>query len=123
MSVKDLLVAAKNKIANEANWTKGTFARTAEGETVIPASKSATCWCSVGALVAASAKLEDPKRLKWVGAASDILDAAAKAVMDVPQGVRATVHINDTGSHADVMRMFDLAIQKAEPERILRLAA
>lgn len=100
MRVSEQLRAAKALIADPKNWTRGAFARSAFDNVIGPETEGACKWCAVGALY----KVGDVH-----GRAGNLLwDAAAK----IGRGHPALV--NDELGHATVLRMFDLAIAKAE---------
>jgi len=50
MTTIQTLTAARELLAEPARWTKGQNARTASGRPVFPEHKTATCWCSAGAI-------------------------------------------------------------------------
>jgi hypothetical protein len=47
--IKDLL-AVEVLLSDETKWCKGSLARNKWGRPVLPGSRSATCWCLVGAV-------------------------------------------------------------------------
>jgi hypothetical protein len=97
----DILRAARKRIEDPAHWTKGTFARDSDGFAVKVESPRAVCFCAIGAVYAAFGKGD-------IVGARDYLDGAA--------GMRVVVDINDHGTHADVLALFDRAIALAERE-------
>lgn len=50
MTVKEVLIAARAKIADPANWTQGACARDVCGGKTFSSNNNAVCWCSLGAL-------------------------------------------------------------------------
>ena len=102
--VVEVLVKARQILSKEENWTRGNYARDADGEPVYFDSSKAVCFCSIGA-VAASALPKLPGQ--YVVA----LEALEMVVEPMP-----IIAFNDaeSTSHKDVMAMFDLAIESLE---------
>lgn len=94
MTVKEVLIAARAKIADPANWTQGMLARDASGIPVEVCSSRAACWCAVGA-VAESAPYE------LTNTTVEFLNKAAGMQIET---------FNDTHTHAEVLAKFDEAI-------------
>lgn len=57
-SVADVLNYAANLVAEPGGWMQGGFANNAKGLGVDAADAEATCFCAVGAVIAARARLE-----------------------------------------------------------------
>jgi hypothetical protein len=104
MTPTDILRAARAKIERPECWTKGTPARNKSGRRVLPSSRSATCWCSLGALGAVA--------LAWSRAEHFLVDAIPHPY------VSSIITYNDAGSttHADILALFTRAIAAAEKE-------
>jgi hypothetical protein len=98
MSVKQVLIAARAKIADEKNWTRNTFARDSEGEIVTPRSHFAVCWCAAGALIC-----ENPDELS--GPAYTALSREMKGDISL---------FNDSHGHSAVLLAFDRAIESSQ---------
>lgn len=101
-----ILVAARALIAEPGSWVKGTMAVTTKGQNTMPTSRSATCFCSLGALSRATHDLGltgDDR-----GLATRALQAAASDLF----GNWMIAQVNDRQSmrHADILRLFDTAI-------------
>lgn len=95
MTVKDVLIAARAKIADPANWTQRVSAREVNGHVVAHDDAMAVCWCALGALA----------NVIW---RNDIYWAAESALSDAIGG---SIHkFNDTHTHAEVLAKFDEAI-------------
>ncbi len=95
MTTTERLQAARDLIATPKTWCKGSYAKDKDGKNCPTHSGAAVSWCARGAV-------------GFVGstAAYSILsDACWHLNTDVPPNV------NDYGTHADVMRMYDLAIR------------
>lgn len=102
MTPAEILRAAKEKISDPARWCKFVCAVDADGRARDPEDAHAAQWCAYGAVGWASPCTPDCAR------AFDLLKGVA------PNGCVAA--LNDTGTHADVMAMFDRAIALAEKE-------
>lgn len=98
MTVHALLLAARTRIADEAHWTQGTYARNAMGKEVSPYSPSASCWCLTGALMCEAHPSRD-ERAFWY--ARDRLSEI---------GGHSLSYLNDTFTHAEVLALLDDAI-------------
>lgn len=100
MSQVELLTRARAIIENPQNWTKGEMARDAGGRLVVSHSPDAVCFCAVGALRRAAYELCIDRfpsfytLQKWCG------------TEPVPL-------FNDTHTHADVLALYDRAIEAA----------
>lgn len=97
----ELLKAARAKIADPANWTRFTLARNAKGNPVAPTAKGATCWCAHGALYAVGGTAKSATENILYEAAGDTFHADP-------------AEVNDNLGHVEVLKVFDIAIAKAE---------
>lgn len=61
-----LLIRARGFI--ERGWSRGTYARDANGSIVPPHSPKAVCWCAVGALIAVGVHTPHPARNRLLAA-------------------------------------------------------
>jgi hypothetical protein len=95
MTVKEVLVAAKDEISNPKNWTQKVYARDSEGNFVSYDSSEAVCWCSDGALNRVTPNYGIYSKAELV----------LKSVMD-----GNIINFNDTRTHEEVMQAFDKAI-------------
>lgn len=93
--------AAKAKIADEAHWTTGVFARNLAGASVLPDNPNAVRYCAFGACEAVIPSTWDTIELI----------RAAKELFSMP-----VTGVNDRLGHAAVMQMFDRAIELANEE-------
>ena len=105
----ETLKAARELISDPARHTTGALARNAAGHICDPNSSNAVRFCALGAIRRA-AKAE---RLPICPGTSELLQAAKEMNHFWSPGV---VEINDFGTHADVLTMFDRAIALAENE-------
>lgn len=102
METLDVLKAAREKLADEKNWTQRVTARDAEGWPVNPKSPDACSWCIVGALIAAS-----PGDIKAARLAGEALKA------QLGPGLASSLSfLNDRTSHYQVLTLFDKAIKE-----------
>lgn len=97
MTVKEVLIAARAKIADPANWTQHDYARRKCGYAVNPTSTYAECWCAIGALAAV---IGDTVRAEKSVPYFELRDAMGLDIDD----------FNDTHTHAEVLAKFDEAI-------------
>lgn len=103
MTVKEVLIAARAKIADPANWTQGSFAKDIDGCQVWPWDEDATCLCAMGA-IAVSVGGYDQHSIDSVFA-TPYFDALSEVM-----GAGDVVQFNDTHTHAEVLAKFDEAI-------------
>jgi hypothetical protein len=97
------LIAAKALISDPAHWTRAYYAKKKNGEACEAWDNDAVCWCSYGAL-------RKTAGLRHSGDMSDDYYTAENVLYDAA-GPHGVVEINDTQNHADVMAMFDRAIE------------
>ena len=109
----DLLVAARAKIEDPAGWTKGVMARSSLGDSVMPNSPKASCFCTVGALHAAGM---DPNARDFTHDPAVTLLADLIPGKPRPFPVEALTTFNDEPltTHVDVLNLFDRAIAVAK---------
>jgi len=104
MSAADVLVKARELIAEPARWTTGGFARDRRGDSTDWLSPTATCWCAAGAIAAVD--VVPGWRSEAVGALAHEAGVARGNV-----GV-----FNDSHSHAEVIALFDRTIARLRAE-------
>lgn len=104
----EILTAARELITDPAHWTQEVYAKNAKGRQVSPLSRSAVCFCSVGAL----------DRIVSRRSKSDWGVEAFNALVNelVKKGHQGIAGFNDTHTHAEVLALFDAAIA-AEREK------
>ncbi len=95
MTTLEVLVEARKLIALPEHWTQNVFARTLEGNPTATLSLGAVCWCSVGAIYKVSSCHNH-------GALAALKKVARTSL----------AKYNDNHTHAEVLSMFDRAIQK-----------
>ena len=105
MNALDVLKAARVRITEPEHWTQGAFARDAGGAEVLLANDvNATCWCAAGA-VSVSAGLFG--RVLYESAIKELrrtITGSGFAIGDY----------NDEHTHAEVLAVFDKAINRLE---------
>lgn len=104
MPTAEILRAARAKIAEPGSWTRLEFARDANGRATHSTSDTAVCFCALGAVNAVA-------YLYSRGALRRLLEAA------VPPGFESrvgTYNDHPDTTHADVLALYDRAIEKAE---------
>jgi hypothetical protein len=110
-STAEILRAARERIADPARWTKGTFARTEAGREVSAQAEIAVRWCARGSLYreCGSACTNTTRR-----AEQTLRDVVPDIEIDLPFDVEPIAWINDNGIHAHVLELYDRAISFAE---------
>lgn len=108
MQVKQLLEQAKALIDTPEKWTKGALARDAGGQPVAYFAPDARCFCTAGALQKACNNDESNSRLIQAGRRAIYKAMAERDKLDV-----SIERFNDHTftTHAEVMAVFDLAIE------------
>ena len=112
MNAKEILIAARDKIADERRWTQQAFARDVHGRIIgLSEDPGATCWCAIGAMEAVTAGDRSPR-----GSTSYLTYRRAVTTLQEAShalGYQGVVRLNDDSDHATVMKMFDKAIEQA----------
>lgn len=101
MNTHEILIAAKALIDTPDKWIKGRYAATASGQTIGPDEKAATCFCSMGAIHRISENFDDASR------------AVIALEKNIPSDL-GIISFNDYKTHAEVMAMFDRAIEETK---------
>ena len=101
---RQIVERARGLIATPQTWTQGEFARDAHGEPVNWRSPQAVQFCLWGALNRAAYEMTGDRH-RSVGLA----DHAAAALR---RGVTSLSRINDHGTHAEVLALFDKDLTK-----------
>lgn len=102
-SAADILRAARDKIAEPNHWTKGEYARDKNGNSVDAQAPDAVCWCARGAFYAVRPHGDNMHALVHL-----------REAIHERAGHGGIVRLNDGSDHADVLAVFDRAIQLAE---------
>lgn len=102
MTPLETLKAARQLISDPAKWTQRFMARDADKHPTYVGSKSADCWCSMGAIC------------HVVGGLCQSDGEAALAALGATIGGKNVVRFNDTHTHAEVLALFDAAIAELE---------
>lgn len=98
MTDREVLIAARLLIARPERWTHGASARYADGLSCGPQSPHAVCWCATGALIRVTPPF-----------GSGLLWGALRMLREVV--VMEPALYNDTHTHAEVLIMYDRAIE------------
>lgn len=101
MTTKEVLIAARAKIAKPEQWTQGYYAKDAAGIEANPFSTEAACYCVLGVLHASA-----------VGGFS--FSNAVDAIRDQIDCAISTWNDNPSRTHAEVLAVFDRAIEAVE---------
>jgi hypothetical protein len=102
---KQILIKARELLADERNWTKGAAARDAQGNETDVDSEEAVCFCVLGAIRHITDRVIQNSMDRL------LLDVVAEVT-----GTRDYVHLyNDDPSttHSDILKFLDRAIQLA----------
>ena len=103
------LRAVRAQIATQDRWTKGTFSRDQRGNYTKPISRTATCWCLLGAIEAV-----EPVSAKntW-----EITGALHNQLENLGDGFCLAIFNDDPATtHADIIALIDRAIASEERE-------
>lgn len=103
----DLLREARALISDPDKWTQGTLARNAYGSEVASYSHDACKWCVAGAMLRVADSNDVPYSTEL--SAHSALVLASRELF----GSSAIEEVNDTRTHADVLALFDRAIELA----------
>jgi hypothetical protein len=104
---KQLLIDARALLAERNRWTKGVFARTAQGHAIAWDDPAARRWCAVGALRRAALDVVHDREL-----AERIADDVEKTACH-GRWLRSLVVLNDFSSHKRVLALLDQAIERS----------
>lgn len=99
---KSEYIKAKNLIKNPRKWNQGYYAIDCFGMQCQPFDVNAVRWCALSACNKYAQK-DDNSRKELKLAAMQL-------------GYLSIFNLNETGTHADVMKMFDLAVSFKENE-------
>lgn len=105
MSPAEVLRAARAKIEDPSRWLKGRYACDDGGFTIFEHSVYATSWCAVGAVGA----IVSPTSPEWWEATAYLRGQVSSRFCSVQ-----LFNDHEKTTHADVMRVFDRAIEQAE---------
>lgn len=102
-----IAIEARKLLETPKAWTKGTYARDADGNKVSSYDKNAVCWCLEGAIHKASDSLR--------GHSTEIWDVMEKFLQD-KYGYLNIASYNDqtVREHSDVIQMLDSFIADAQ---------
>jgi hypothetical protein len=110
MTTLAILTAARELLSDEARWTRTYMATNANGTPVAPRKRSAARWCCLGAITKYSSK-----RRLFEADYTPIL--IAENVLRGVIGYPITQFNDDPATtHADVLKAFDRAIEKARAD-------
>lgn len=112
MQLSDFLIKAKAVISEESKWTQGFYAKASDGTFVESKSEKATCHCSLGAIE----KVSGPD-ISWQNRA---LVRDAEKALSKAMGGGEVAAFNDSKTHEEVMKAWDLAIVTAITEESLK---
>ena len=105
---KNILINARNLLADESNWIKGWFALDADNNAVVLWGNDAVCWCMTGAIHRASGYYgfyPTPLTAESLKIAFNILGTVIPNDKSV-----STFNDSPTTTHAMVLEAFDKAI-------------
>ena len=103
MTVKDVLVATRELLADPVRWTQGCMAKDSEGTNVFPKAPEAVCWCLLGALHRIAS-----------GPESFYLHDTARRLVEKQSNGMVIGAFNDNATHNEVLAALDRAIATAE---------
>lgn len=100
MNVHDTLVAARAVIAKPENWTINALARDKHNEPTHANADDAVCFCAAGAIRKAVGSID-----------MNVIEALEEVLLDRGQDPNVPT-FNDRSTHAEVLALFDAAIEK-----------
>jgi hypothetical protein len=119
--IVQLLMEARDKIKDPDHWCRHSPACTANDLWANPHGADAVKWCAVGAIDACIPLNDRMANPKWMAAVQVLAQAAQELCMHIVMRelvreeyddlITLPVRVNDYGTHAMVMAMFDQAIQ------------
>lgn len=104
----EVLEAARSLISAPERWTQNWVARDADGEQVEFRATTATCFCSVGAVMRSVRDLNLPR----YGDADPIFDAVM--LLRANTGKFSVASFNDKSTHEQVLAVFDKTIKETK---------
>jgi len=118
-SLKDVLSAARDLIADQAHWTRGDWAENSESGSLRGAMHPDACmFCALGAV--GRAMSYDVNDVMPIGEYPKVFAEATKQLSRFINGkktrvpedpVWAVTQFNDSSEHEDVLKLFDMAIE------------
>jgi hypothetical protein len=103
--LKSEYIKARKLLSNPQKWNQGKHAIDCFGMQCLPTNPNAIRWCALAACNK-YAKETDFSRKELILAARQL-------------GFLSITHLNDSGTHEDVLKMFDLAIQYCDEKFVL----
>lgn len=103
MLLVDVLKSTKARIQDPKNWIQGYYI--AKDNDPNCRESEANQWCAIGSLC---------REANGISTRNSIWDLLTKVAKEM--GKETISQVNDQMTHADVMKMFDLAIEKAEAQ-------
>jgi|ERR1019366_1235658 hypothetical protein len=79
-TILDVINAVDEKFSSEDKWTKGVYARNADGNKVIETYPGAVCWCLDGCVISLTAELQYPAASITSKLGSDVLSYFQKKI-------------------------------------------
>jgi len=95
----ELLINARKLIENPECWTQGVFACDEDG--FVTDIEEGVCFCSMGAIIRADGGLGNESYIAAFGAMQSVIGNST-----------SISRFNDTHTHAEVLAMFDKAIER-----------
>ena len=113
--IKALLQSARDLIADPARWTRGAMARNRLGQSCSPHESEAVCYCSQGAisLKIYSTRFMRLNPVELIALKGNALIALDLAASHLAGKYMTIASFNDTHTHAEVLAVFDLAIERS----------
>jgi hypothetical protein len=108
MNTQEILIAARALITRPEHWTQGAYRRDTNGNK-LHRDRGAVCWCPEGAI---SYVATDDSSRGALSAADDLLADAA----GVERGMFTDWNDDPRRTHAEVLAVMDLAIERAGAE-------
>lgn len=104
MTTSEVLRTARAKIEKPENWTQGAWARDADQHDMMPQMAGACSFCAMGAV-------------QFITGESEAFYVSMQALKRSLETAHVSVlAFNDTHTHAEVLALFDRAIEAEEKE-------
>lgn len=104
LSVREILVKARELISDPARWTQGVAAKNARGEVTAAVDGDAVCWCSYGAI---------RNVVGWHDNRNNLIFRAECHLNHAADTSYISFNDRQGRTHAEVLAMFDKAIEAA----------
>ena len=99
MTIRDVLITARERITDPRRWCQGALAKDAFGNRVSPVKHNAVRWCAAGACDATAGLMNAQSNAAVNALACELYDKSLVSYNDRPET-----------THADILALYDRAI-------------